>query len=141
MREGEESAPWNWFRSMDHWKQSSLLNSPPAHPADIKASFGMIYREARRRGPLNRWIPRNATRTDDKFYGSTGVDRLGTRALSRRGWPSARDSAESAVGGEFGRSPAVIAEWKFIVRTFVRRLCCFSIDTYRLSHVANHRSP
>jgi len=36
------------FRSMDHWKQSSLLNSPPAHPADIKASFGMIYREARR---------------------------------------------------------------------------------------------
>jgi len=44
----EETAPWNWFRSMDHWKQSSLLNSPPAHLADIKASFGMIYREARR---------------------------------------------------------------------------------------------
>lgn len=47
-RTEEETAPWNWFRSMDHWKQSSLLNSPPAHPADIKASFGMIYREARR---------------------------------------------------------------------------------------------
>ncbi|OAD61498.1 hypothetical protein WN48_00440 [Eufriesea mexicana] len=35
----EEAArgPWNWFRSTDHWKQSSLLNSPPTHPTDIKA--------------------------------------------------------------------------------------------------------
>jgi len=38
------------------------------------------------RGPLNRWIPRNATRTDDKFYGSTGrID----WERARRGWPRA----------------------------------------------------
>lgn len=32
----EETAPWNWFRSMDHWKQSSLLNSPLGPPRGYK---------------------------------------------------------------------------------------------------------
>lgn len=45
------------------------------------------------RGPLNRWIPRNATRTDDKFYGSTMADRLGTRATG----VAARDIPPSQV--------------------------------------------
>lgn len=44
-RQRRRGGLWNWFRSMDHWKQSSLLNSPPTHPTDVKLFFGMIYRE------------------------------------------------------------------------------------------------
>lgn len=64
-REGQTGSrqrrgPWNWFRSTDHWKQSSLLNSPPTHPTDIKVFFGMIYREPSKQVDI--------VSTDDKFY-------------------------------------------------------------------------
>lgn len=64
-REGQDRGerqrgPWNWFRSTDHWKQSSLLNSPPTHPTDIEVFFGMIYREPSKQVDI--------VSTDDKFY-------------------------------------------------------------------------
>lgn len=60
--------PWNWFRSTDHWKQSSLLNSPPTHPTDIKVFFGMIYREPCSALSETGGSFETAFRTNDKFY-------------------------------------------------------------------------